>query len=191
MPIVINNLSKSYGNNKVFDKYNLQFENNTITCIMGPSGSGKTTLLRILMGLENPDRGQIDGLEELRKSAVFQEDRLCENLSASSNIRLVCGGYESAEKIQGALHEVGLSSENARQTVREMSGGQRRRIALLRALFAEYDILFLDEPFKGLDEDTKVKTIDYVKKETNGKTVIMVTHDLTECNRFGGNIISL
>lgn len=158
---------------------------------MGPSGSGKTTLLRILMGLENPDRGQIDGLEELRKSAVFQEDRLCENLSAASNIRLVCGGYESAEKIQGALHEVGLSSENARQTVREMSGGQRRRIALLRALFAEYDILFLDEPFKGLDEETKVKTIDYVKKETNGKTVIMVTHDLTECNRFGGNIISL
>ena len=75
---------------------------------MAPSGIGKTTLLRILMGLETPDSGTIRGLEGRRLSAVFQEDRLCDNLSPLSNIRLVTGTALEKETILSALRDVGL-----------------------------------------------------------------------------------
>lgn len=64
--------------------------------------------------------------------------------------------------------------------MRELSGGMRRRVAILRALFAEYDFLILDEPLKGLDEETKQKTAVYILEKTQGKTVLVVTHDEEE-----------
>ena len=87
--IEIQNLSKSYGDHTVFRDFSLSIPHGTTTCLMAPSGAGKTTLLRILMGLEAPDEGRIVGMEGKRISAVFQEPRLCENLSAFANIRLV------------------------------------------------------------------------------------------------------
>lgn len=87
--IIISHLSKFYGENKVFSDFSAVFERGKTTCIMAPSGAGKTTLLRILTGLETADAGRIEGMDGLKKSMVFQEDRLCENLSVSANIRLV------------------------------------------------------------------------------------------------------
>jgi NitT/TauT family transport system ATP-binding protein len=158
---------------------------------MGTSGQGKTTLLRILLGLEQPDSGHITGMVNKRKSVVFQEDRLCENLSAAANIRLVCNRSIKTGGLIEAMAAVGLAPECAKQTARSMSGGQRRRVAILRALMAEYDVLFMDEPFKGLDEATKERVMLYTKERSRGKTVIFVTHDKTECEVMGGKLINM
>ena len=87
--IVIRNLCKAYGAKTVLRDFSCILPAGTITGLMAPSGAGKTTLLRILMGFESPDRGTIHGLDELRLSAVFQEDRLCDNLTPVGNLRLV------------------------------------------------------------------------------------------------------
>lgn len=188
--IRITNLNKSYGEKHVLSDFSAVFEKGKVTCIMAPSGTGKTTLLRILAGLEKADSGEIDGIRGLRKSMVFQEDRLCDNLSASANIRLVrqrkfFGRNKDAEiEISEAMKAVGLI-DCANQPVREFSGGMRQRTALLRALYSDWDILFLDEPFKGLDEQTKEQVIQYTKEKCKDKTVIFVTHDHSEAEALG------
>jgi NitT/TauT family transport system ATP-binding protein len=189
MAIILTDISKAYGANVVLDRFNCQIEEGTVTCVMGSSGRGKTTLLRILLGLEKPDSGQVSGMSSQRKSVVFQEDRLCENLSAASNIRLVSRKPLKIGNIIEAMSAMGLDPDCAKQTVRSMSGGQRRRVAILRALMAEYDILFMDEPFKELDVDTKSMVMQYTKNQFKGKTVIFVTHDQTECAVIGGSNI--
>ena len=129
------------------------------------------------------------------KRQVFQEDRLCENLSASANIRLVRQkkpwgrDREEVRQIREAMTAAGLSGCED-QPVRELSGGMRRRVALLRALCCDWDILFLDEPFKGLDEETKKQVMDYTKEMCAGKTVIFVTHDSKEAAQMGAVCIS-
>lgn len=194
--IRISHLSKSYGDHTVFEDFSAVFQKGQTTCMMAPSGAGKTTLLRILAGLEKADSGQIEGLEGLRISMVFQEDRLCENLSASANIRLVRGkkplgrDKKLEAKISKAMAAVGLGGCED-QPVREFSGGMRQRTALLRALYSEWDVLFLDEPFKGLDEETKELVIEYTKKQCFGKTVIFVTHDRSEAGKMGGRLFKM
>ena len=187
--IRISHLSKSYGDHTVFEDFSAVFQKGQTTCMMAPSGAGKTTLLRILAGLEKADSGQIEGLEGLRISMVFQEDRLCENLSASANIRLVRGKkpWGRDKKLEAKISK----AMAADQPVREFSGGMRQRTALLRALYSEWDVLFLDEPFKGLDEETKELVIEYTKKQCFGKTVIFVTHDRSEAGKMGGRLFKM
>lgn len=106
--IVIENLCKAYEGKPVLDHFSATLSAGSITGLMAPSGAGKTTLLRLLMGLETPDSGTITGLAGVRLSAVFQEDRLCDNLSAVSNIRLV-NPLLSVQEVERALERVGLS----------------------------------------------------------------------------------
>lgn len=188
--ICIRNLSKSFGDKVVFDGLNLIIKGAATTCIMAPSGAGKTTLLRILMGLEAADSGSVAGLEGKRFSAVFQEERLCENMTAADNIRLVMPASVSMAAVLAEMDRIGLGS-CAGQPVSELSGGMRRRVSILRALLAEYDVLFLDEPFKGLDEALKEQVLAYVKEKTAGKTVVFVTHDRMEAVIMEAQIIEL
>lgn len=194
--IQISHLVKSYGEHTVISDFSAEFEKGKTTCIMAPSGAGKTTLLRILAGLEQADAGSIEGLEGMKKSMVFQEDRLCENLSAAANIRLVRQkkpwGKDPKEvrEIREAMRAAGLSGCED-QPVRELSGGMKRRVALLRALCCKWDILFLDEPFKGLDEETKRQVMNYTKETCTGKTVIFVTHDRIEAGWMGDALYQL
>jgi len=191
MAVKLTDICKAYGANVVLDRFNCRIEESAVTCLMGPSGKGKTTLLRMMLGLEQPDSGLISGMDNLRKSAVFQEDRLCENLSAAANIRLVCQKALKTGSIIEAMQAIGLEPDCAKQTARSMSGGQRRRIAILRALMAEYDILFMDEPFKGLDAETKEKVMLYTKELNRGKTIVLVTHDIVEAEVMGGRVINI
>ena len=179
---------KSFGENKVLEKFSHEFAFEKTTAILGRSGGGKTTLLNILMGLLHPDSGEV--VREGRISAVFQEDRLCENLTASANIRLVTGKRFSEIQIANELEAVGLSG-CAEKPVRELSGGMKRRTAMLRALLAEYDILFADEPFKGLDEVTRADVMRYFKEKTKGRTVVFVTHDSAESETLADEVIHI
>ena len=90
MNINIRNLTKKYGKKEIFKNFYLEIETGKVTALMGKSGFGKTTLIRILMGLEKYDEGKITGLENQKISTVFQEDRLCENLSAITKISIDC-----------------------------------------------------------------------------------------------------
>ena len=98
--IRIRNLSKKYGENVIFKDRSFDLEERKTTAIMGKSGLGKTTLLRILMGLEKYDAGSIEGMENKKISAVFQEDRLCENLPAVTNVAIVCEKNVSLQEIR-------------------------------------------------------------------------------------------
>lgn len=181
--IAIQNLCKAYGPKHVLRDFSCTLPAGKVTGLMAPSGAGKTTLLRILMGFETADSGSIQGLNGLRLSAVFQEDRLCENLTPISNLRLVAPALTAADAVV-ALQGVGLIDCLA-QPVRELSGGMRRRVAILRALLADYDLLFLDEPFKGLDEETKAHVIADTRRRCAGRTALLVTHDADELTAMG------
>ncbi len=182
--IVLQNICKAYDKVVVFNSFNLQIKKNSITCVMGQSGKGKTTLIRLLMGLEMPDSGIITGIENAKMSAVFQEDRLCESLDVYANIMLPhlykkSDAILTREQVNSALACIELEGL-ASKMVSSLSGGMKRRISILRALLADYDVLFLDEPFKGLDDDTKQTTMQYLLDKTAGKTVIYITHDKAE-----------
>ena len=137
----LQHLTKRFGAAPLFT--DLCMEVDAPVVLWAPSGWGKTTLLRILMGLEAPTSGSVEGVG--RVGVVFQEDRLCDNLDPSANIRLINPTLGRRET-EDALAAVGLAG-CLRQPARELSGGMRRRVAILRALLAEYDLLFLDEPF--------------------------------------------
>ena len=179
--IQINNISKRYGDVIVFENYSLALPKGHTYAIMGQSGKGKTTLLHMLMGLIQPDQGEITGVPLLQLSAVFQENRLCDTLDCYTNILLPHLHKKSAltmnrTVIQNALDAVGLP-DCLHRPISTLSGGMKRRVAIVRALLAEYQVLLMDEPFKGLDEQTKAQTMAYVKESTVGKTVLFITHD--------------
>jgi len=189
MDINVSNLSKSFGSIPVLTDFTATFPEHELTCIMGPSGCGKTTLLNILMGFISPDSGTVEGVPRL-KSAVFQEDRLCESFNAVSNVRLVCSRRLETAKIVSHLERIGLKG-SLDKPVSELSGGMRRRVAIVRSILARSDILFLDEPLKGLDADTKRVVIEYLKDNIQDRTVIMVTHDIDEVHALEGRLLKM
>lgn len=190
MNITFNEISKSFGDTKVFRGLNLTIKDKQITCIIGASGIGKTTLLNLLLGLERPDLGYVKGIEGKKIVAVFQEDRLVENLSAIKNVELVCKKEFSKDKLIGDFTQVGLQDFKNKEVSR-LSGGMKRRVAIVRAVFVESDIILMDEPFKGLDAEIKSKVIEYIKDKSKGKTVIIVTHNVDEIKELNANKIDL
>ena len=188
--IRVENISKSYGKHKVLSNFSYCFRENTVTCIMGKSGCGKTTLLRMLMGLETIDSGSVKGLEQKRTSVVFQEDRLCEKFTVLENVMLVCKEKDRKNQAVALLDRFGLGGcEN--KEVMELSGGMKRRVAIARALMIPFDVLFLDEAWKGLDAKTKKHAIRVVKDYCKEKTVISVTHDEKEVEMMGGILLEM
>lgn len=190
MDILVKHLNKSYNDLRVLEDYSCHFKEKKITCLMGPSGSGKTTLINILLGLQKPDSGTVEGIPYGRLSAVFQEDRLCDNLSAMANLKLVCKRGVDEQQLRQGMIELGLS-DAFHIPARELSGGMRRRVAILRALLAESKCIIMDEPFKGLDEETKEMTIAYVLRHVADKTLIVITHDPREAEVLGADIVNL
>lgn len=192
--IKIDELNKSFGDTAVFKEFSAEFEDGSVTCIMGSSGIGKTTLLRILMGLEDYDDGRITGIENKTMAAVFQEDRLCENLTVSANIRMTGGKDEkgiSEQEVVKYLEIIGMKDMAGKQ-VSELSGGLKRRVAILRAVLADRDIVFFDEPLKGLDQETEKKVMETIVPLLSGKTVLWVTHREDEAAYFkNANMLKL
>ena len=185
----VKNISKSFGGTVVLDGFSYKFDRK-VYVLSEPSGAGKTTLLRILCGLETADSGTVFTSPQAKTVMMFQEDRLLENLSVVANIMLALRAHSqeqnqcARERIKEALCGVGLEgTEN--KPVKELSGGQKRRVALLRSLFADADIILLDEPLKGLDEALKHQVIAFVKPFIESKVVIWVTHTPEEVKLLG------
>lgn len=180
----IQHLCKSFDGKVVLDHVSLTLESGGTACLMAPSGRGKTTLLRCIVGLEAPDSGQITDLPE-RIAYVFQEDRLCDGFSAVDNIRLVTGKALGEGEIRRHLEELGLAG-SLDQPVRELSGGMRRRVVISRAVCFGADLLLLDEPFKGLDDEARQQTADYILRHRGAAAILCVTHDREDAAALGG-----
>ena len=186
--IKITDLSKAFGEKQVLSHLSLSFEKGKISCLMGASGSGKTTLLRILLGLEEADGGTLEGIEK-PIVCLFQEDRLFEDFSVLTNIR-AASPKASPQEILLHLTELELGGE-LKRPVRKLSGGMKRRVALIRAVLAPSETLLLDEPFKGLDEEMAKKAADYLLRHQNGRTVLLVTHEKKDAERLGAKTLYL
>lgn len=170
------NLSKSYGNKVILKEFYHDFADRGLVIIKGPSGCGKTTLLRLIAGLEKKDGGEIISNGVI--SLLFQEDRLLPWLNVTENITCVMrkNSNEKNQIAQALIELVGLSGEE-NERIENLSGGMKRRVAFARALALEPDILLLDEPFVGLDGDTKKKLMDVTLSFSKKHLVLMVTHD--------------
>lgn len=190
MSIIIENLCKSYGSNKVLRDVNIKLEDGKIYCLMGMSGMGKTTLLRILMGHESYDSGSIKGIDTSHISSMFQEDRLIPTLSAVENVAIVSSGRAKKKDIRKNLSLI-LPEECLDNPVTSLSGGMKRRVALARAMAYSSELIILDEPFTGLDKDTRLAIIDYILKMREKRIMLIATHGQDDAAYLGADVIQL
>lgn len=182
--ISIENISFSYDDKSVFTDYSCSFPMGKTSVIMAPSGFGKSTLLYMIAGLITPSKGFIKiPIDTPKFSFAFQDLRLIESSSVLKNITLVNSKVSNTDELDACLEALDIKSL-INKRVSTLSGGEKSRVAITRALMAEYDILLLDEPFNGLDDETKLRTMDYVKEKTAHKTVLLVTHNKDEATFF-------
>lgn len=163
--------------------------------IVGPSGSGKTTILSLIAGLIKPSTGRIEFAENGKRTGyMLQRDHLFEWRTIEQNVRLgleISGtlNAKTAEHADKLLEKYGLGEFKTRHPS-ELSGGMRQRVALIRTLVTEPDILLLDEPFSALDFVTRLSAVSDVFSiiKNEGKTALLVTHDISEaismCDRI-------
>lgn len=168
--IVVSELEKRFGEQRVLAGVDAVYEPGRIYYLRQPSGSGKTTLLSVLAGLLKPDGGSVSAPDTV--SMLFQEDRLCEDYSAVKNVELVCGDGRRARE---ALAEL-LEPEALEKPCAQLSGGMKRRVALVRAMEADAAFVLLDEPFTGMDAETRARAEAYIRDRQKGRTILIATH---------------
>lgn len=164
-------VTKKYGVCEVLKGYSGTYDFKETYFLKAPSGSGKTTMLRLISGLEKADEGKIETSSE-NIGCLFQEDRLCEDYSALINVAMVSN---NPEKSKTMLREL-LPQEALDKPCRELSGGMKRRVALVRAFSTDADILLLDEPYNGLDVENVEKVKAFIKKYQQNSCVLLATH---------------
>ena len=187
--LTIEHLTKQFGEKTLFRDLCLMVDGPAV--LWAPSGWGKTTLLRILMGLDTPTAGRVQGVG--RAAAVFQEDRLCPQLTALQNVTLVLPGSEKQykEQIKIDFQQLGMNAAALALPAARLSGGQKRRTALLRALWAPSDTLLLDEPFTGMDLDTLAAAAALLRTRCGTEPVLLATHDREAIRLLGWPVIGL
>ena len=192
---VIKDLSFSYpGTDKlVLKDINMDVAEGEFVSILGQSGCGKSTLLRLLAGLEKQTSGEIliDGKPfsgpSLSRGVVFQDYGLFPWMTAGENIMLALrqrfperDKKELREVAVNMLQSVGLDKGVYNKLPKELSGGMKRRVSIARALAAKADVYIMDEPFKGLDPETRSAVFGVIRRRTEDALLIMVTHDPTD-----------
>ena len=182
--ITFKNFTVKYGDKTVFDGFNLDVSLSENTAVLGESGSGKTTLLNAIAGLV-PFSGEVSGVPQ-KISAAFQEDRLVPCLTVRENLALATG----EEGIDYDLESFALS-DKAQSYPSRLSGGEKRRVALLRAYRFNAPLYILDEPFNSLDLKLKIRLEELFKKRIidNSAALLFVTHDIKEAVSLADRII--
>ena len=174
----VHNLIVKRGEAEILKNFSAEFPEHQVTAVSGRSGCGKTTLLSVLLNLLPADSGEIHGFQ--KPSAVFQEDQPggrppAPPPPAAKNISVAAGCTETAA--EKALLQVGFDPEDLKKNAVQLSGGMARRVSIVRAMLTSGDAVLLDEPFKGLDDLTREKVMQFVKENLKNRTTILVTHD--------------
>lgn len=204
--VVLDGVRKSFGTQEVLKGIDIRFKRHETAVIIGGSGAGKTTLLRLLIGLDKPTSGHIwvNGediaplgevdLNRVRQTfgMVFQYAALLDSLNVFENVAFPLREHRKHmtaraldEKVRGMLATLGLSGKE-RHMPSELSGGQRKRVGLARALMLEPEVLVYDEPTSGLDPDTS-RMVDDLIEETRDRfnvTSVVISHDMASCFRI-------
>ena len=194
--IILEKISKAYGDLTVLDEFDLQIEEGKVTCLFGPSGCGKTTLLNVVSGLIKKDSGRILGLENKRISYIFQEPRLIPWMTVEENIHFVIKNIilkEKAEQLIIKYLEYVDLIDFKNHYPHELSGGMKQRVAIVRAFAYPSQLLMMDEPFQGLDKELKMGLIGAFKKiwEREKRTVLLVTHNEEDAKLLANEIYYL
>ncbi len=202
--ISVNNLQKTYGGISALKGLHFEISKGEFVLIFGPNGAGKSTLLKILSTILAPTEGEvyIDDINiyktshEIRRRIGFvsHEPFLYENLSALENLVFFAGLYNVDNPLNKAKEILETLQLDARENelVRNYSRGMKQRVALARALIHEPDILYLDEPFSGLDLlGTSIITNILKNLKAQGKTILMSTHSFDDCADLAHRILVL
>lgn len=179
------NISKRYGNHLAVDNIQLQFKRGTFNAILGPNGAGKSTTISMLIGLKQPTKGEIIYEPGAKIGMVFQTSVLDEMLTVRENLTIRAKQYKGLkpDRVSDLIGRLGLSAFQ-KQRYGTLSGGQKRRVDIARALLHSPDLLFLDEPTTGLDIQTRKSIWDllYQLQREEGMTVVLTTHYLDEAD---------
>lgn len=185
-PLVASHLALTYGEAPVAQDVNIHVAPGEVLCLRGDSGAGKTTLIKTLLGLVSPGAGSLS--VPVPVGYMGQEPALIESRSAIDNVRLIA--RISASEAQKALAEVGLE-EVASRPVSQLSGGQRRRVELVRALLAPGGAVILDEPFYGLDEQARKLAYDFILAHQAGRPLVVAVHDEADVQALGASVFQV
>jgi heme exporter protein A len=189
--IQINGLVKQYGFNPVLRGVNLHVPPGAFVTLVGPNGAGKSTLMRIVATLLKPTAGEVkiggwtmpQFSDRVRQhiGLVSHQTLLYGDLTAAENLVFFAKLYRldnREERVAAALKRVGLAARQ-RDAVRTFSRGMMQRLTIARATLHEPDVLLLDEPYTGLDQDASALLDSLLRRESeNGRTILMITHDL-------------
>ncbi|MCI5534868.1 MAG: ATP-binding cassette domain-containing protein [Firmicutes bacterium] len=192
--IQLSGISKNYENKSVLSDVAITFESGTVTAVSGPSGRGKTTLAMIIAGLIEADAGRVvvRGGADVKLSFLFQEDRLLPWLTVYDNMalgRINDAGHELDAEIRTTAEALELT-EVLFSLPAELSGGMRHRVSLGRTFLSNANLMILDEPFRGLDEELKDRIVERLWKETTkGKTVILISHNSGDCEKLSEKVV--
>ena len=180
MIIEVKNVSKSYGDKKVLEDFSLNIESEHAYVVTGGEGAGKTTLVRIILGLENPDKGKVGLLGDYKypyivSGTVFQDDRMVMSLNAVDNVYMVSNKL-FRETVTEELLKL-LPEEAIYKPVKELTKGQCRMVAIARACCIPNDVLIMDEPFDGLSEDERNTAIKFVRDKQGSGPLFITARD--------------
>ena len=185
MEVSFQDVSLAFGEKVLFSHFTKTFTFSGVTALMGPSGSGKTTFFRLLCGLQKPDSGAVLGFPKTF-TVLFQEDRLLPWVDALTNVALV----SDTETAKACLNKVGLLND-MHNFPANLSGGMCRRVAIARALAHKSEILLLDEPLKGLDEELRAQMLHLLKAEGETRPVLFITHDEREAEALDAEVLTM
>ncbi|NLQ70755.1 ABC transporter ATP-binding protein [Streptococcus mutans] len=178
-------LTKTYGQHIAVNHVNLEIEKGSFTAILGPNGAGKSSTIQMLIGLLQPDSGSVHYAQEIKIGVVFQNSVLDEMLTVKENLQIRACQYKqvASGKVEELIDQLGLTNFSHQQ-YGSLSGGQKRRVDIARALLNNPDILFLDEPTTGLDIQTREAIWDLLNllQEKQKMTVVLTTHYLDEAD---------
>lgn len=184
----LDRVSLSFGDAAVLRDVTRDFTAGTKTCLADASGRGKTCTVRLLAGILAPSSGVVHA--PVRVGIVFQDTRLIEQMSAQDNVMLVCGRTLSPAEVRESLLEV-LPADAIGRPVGELSGGQRRRVELLRALCVPAGAILLDEAFSSLDSVSRRTAVAYVLKHLHGRTLVMSSHQKEDARLMGAEVVHI
>lgn len=172
----LENLTVAYKKNTVIENLSYEFKDGCHYAIMGASGIGKTTLINTVAGLKKPKSGAV--LSSFTKPTyIFQEPRLFPWLNALENVEAVS---KDTALCKSLLNKLIACDDIEKKYPSELSGGMKQRVSIARALAYDSDMVIMDEPFKGLDEELRADVRKFVFEYFKGKTLLMVTHDMED-----------